>query len=152
MPTINELSAVAALTASDLVPVFSTANGDARKASITVLAAAIQSLLTASASLLHQFAAPSASGFSVQINDADESVWLILTPVAGYAAGTLVLPARANCADGQEIVVNSTQAITGALTISGNGSTVTGAPATLAANGFFRLRFESVTGTWYRIG
>lgn len=39
MTTINQLSAVSSLIAGDLIPVFSTANGDARKASMTVVAA-----------------------------------------------------------------------------------------------------------------
>jgi hypothetical protein len=98
-----------------------------------------------------QYAAPSATGFSVAITDSSASIWLVLTPTAGFAAGTLVLPAVAKCIDKQEILVNSTQSIT-TLTITANGSTVTGAPATMAANAFFTLRFEAVTDTWYRVG
>jgi len=49
------------------------------------------------------------------------------------------------------VLVNCTQAVT-TLTINGNGATVTGAPTTLAANAFFRLRFEAVAGVWYRVG
>jgi hypothetical protein len=78
-------------------------------------------------------------------------VWLILTPVAGYAAGTITLPLSTNVVNKQEILVNCTQAVT-TLTINGNGATVTGAPTTLAANAFFRLRYDGVTGTWYRVG
>lgn len=103
------------------------------------------------ASYTPQYSAPSATGFSVQITDGSGNIHLILTPAAGYAAGTIVLPAVANCIDGQDILVNCTQAVT-TLTINGNGSTVTGAPTTLAANAFFRLRFDDVTNTWYRVG
>jgi len=39
MSTINELSAVATVSGGDLIPVFSTSNGDARKCSFTVAAA-----------------------------------------------------------------------------------------------------------------
>jgi hypothetical protein len=53
--------------------------------------------------------------------------------------------------DKQEILVNTTQAIT-ALTINANGATIVGAPTTLAAGGFFRLRFDGVLDTWYRVG
>lgn len=150
MATINQLSAVDALSDGDLLPVYQTSNGDARKASLSVLVAYLQGKLTASDDKLSQYAAPSATGFSVQVNNDSDSVWLILTPTAGFAAGTLVLPAVANCIDRQEILVNSTQAIT-TLTVNGNGATVTGAPSTLAANGFFRLRFDGVTKTWYRV-
>ena len=56
-----------------------------------------------------QYSAPSATGFSVQINDDDLDVWLVLTPIAGYAAGTLILPTVANATSGQEITINTTQ-------------------------------------------
>ena len=151
MPTINQLSAVQAVAAGDLLPIYSQANGDARKAAISVIAAYIQSLLTAVDDKQTQYAAPSATGFTVLITDSALSIWLVLTPVAGYAAGTIKLPLLANCVDKQEILVNTTQAVT-TLTIDGNGATVTGAPTGLAANAFFRLRFEAVTGTWYRVG
>ena len=55
------------------------------------------------------------------------------------------------CKDGQEVLVTSTQAVT-ALTVSGNGSTVYGAPSALTANAFFKLRFDGVVKAWYRIG
>lgn len=97
-----------------------------------------------------QYSAPSATGFSVQINDDDLDVWLVLTPIAGYAAGTLILPTAANATSGQEITVNTTQSVT-TLTITGNGASVIGAPTTLAANAFFTLRFEPVLQTWYRV-
>ena len=151
MSTISQLTAVTSVVASDLVPLYSSANGDARKASMTVLAAFIQSLITAVNDKIVQYAAPSASGFNVQINDDSLGVWLVLTPVAGYAAGTLKLPTVGKCILHQEILVNCTQAIT-TLTLDGNGATVTGGPTTLAANAFFRLRFDSVTKTWYRVG
>lgn len=151
MPTINQLSAVDEVVSSDQVPIYSSENGDARKASMAVLLAFMKGQITANDDKLTQYAAPSATGFTVTVNNDSLSVWLILTPVAGYAAGTLTLPAVANCVDRQEVLVNSTQAVT-ALTIAGNGATVTGAPTTLAANGYFRLRFDAVTKTWYRVG
>lgn len=97
-----------------------------------------------------QYAAPNATGFSVSITNAGDSVHLILTPTAGFAAGTIVLPALANCTDKQRVLVNTTQSVT-TLTINGNGATVTGAPTTLAANAFFMLKFDDVTNVWYRI-
>lgn len=151
MPTINQLSAVDEVVSSDQVPIYSSENGDARKASMATLLAFFAGQITANDDKISQYYAPSATGFSLQINNDSESVWLILTPTGAFAAGTLVLPAVANCVDRQEILVNCTQAIT-TLTISGNGATVTGAPTTLAANGYFRLRFDAVTDTWYRVG
>lgn len=151
MPTINQLTAVDQVVSSDQVPIYSSENGDARKASMATLLAFFSGQITANDDKITQYAAPSATGFTVTINNDSQSVWLVLTPTGTFAAGTLTLPAVANCVDRQEILVNSTQTVT-ALTISGNGATVTGAPTTIAANGFFRLRFDDVTNTWYRVG
>lgn len=153
MPTINELSAVDSLSAADQFPVYSSANGDARKSSLTVLLEFMQENLNLSASsqFTTQYSAPSSTGFSVSISDIGSSIWLVLTPTGGFANGTIVLPPVANVVDKQELNVNCTQSVT-TLAISGNGATVTGGPSTLAANAFFRLRFEAATDTWYRVG
>ena len=151
MTTINQLTAVDSVSGTDQIPIYSSTSGDARKAALSVLLAYLTDNISAADNKITQYAAPSASGFSVSITDGSDSIWLVLTPVAGYAAGTIVLPALANCVDKQEILVNCTQAIT-TLTITANGSTVTGAPTTMAANAFFTLRFEDVTNTWYRVG
>lgn len=47
MTTINQLSAASSVVAGDLLPVFSTDNGDARKVSITVLMAYVSANLGA---------------------------------------------------------------------------------------------------------
>lgn len=151
MPQINQLSAVDQVQPGDQVPIYSQSNGDARKASLSLLKTFFQEDVTAADDKITQYAAPSATAFSIQVNNDADSVWLVLTPTAGFAAGTLVLPAVANCVDRQEVLVNCTQAVA-TLTVSGNGATVTGAPTTLAANGFFRLRFDAITDTWYRVG
>lgn len=154
MSTINQLSAVDQLSVSDLLPVFSTQNGDARKASLAVLAAFIQSQLKEPNGLQTQYFAPNATGFAVTVAPAEdgESVFLLMTPTADFAAGTITLPPLASCADGQEVLVSSTHAVT-TLTVAGNGATaVNGAPSTLTANGFFRLRYDGIAQSWYRIG
>jgi hypothetical protein len=152
MTTINQLSAVDSVVSSDQVPIYSSGQGDARKASMSVIKTFVLAGSTSSDDKVTQYSSPTATGFSVTILDSSgTSVWLILTPLAGYAAGTLVLPAVANCVDRQEILVNTTQAVT-TLTINANGATVIGAPTTLAANAFFRLRFDDVLNVWYRVG
>ena len=151
MSTINQLTAVDKVISSDQVLIYSSDNGDTRKASINIIAAFIKTLISAVDNKNTQYSQPSATGFTITIADAGNSIWLIVTPLTGYAAGTIVLPAVANCVDKQEILVNSTQAVT-TLTINANGSTVLGAPTTLAANAFFRLRFDAVMKTWYRVG
>jgi hypothetical protein len=148
MPTINQLSETDEISAGDLFPIYSSGNGDARKASAAVFGEFIQAQMAAIDDKNTQYASPSATGFSVVLVDSGSSIWLILTPVANYAAGTLILPSLANSVDKQEILVNCTHAVT-TLTINGNGSSVVGAPTTLAAGDFFRLRYEGVTKIWY---
>jgi len=148
---INQLTAVDSLQAGDNIIIFDVSNSDSRKASLTILTEYLQDQLVFP-SLTTQYNAPSATAFSVQITDGSASIHLILTPVATYADGEIVLPAVANCVDKQEVLVNCTQIVT-TLVVDGNGATVTGEPSTLAAaNEFFRLKFDSITSTWYRIG
>jgi hypothetical protein len=155
MPTINQLSAVDAVVGSDQVPIYSSGSGDARKAAMSVILAYMQDNLTFSESGISyttQYAAPSATAFSVQITDDSDNTHLILTPVAGYADGEIVLPAVGNVIDKQEVLVNCTQAVT-TLVVDGNGAVaVTGEPSGLSANDFFRLKYDITVQTWYRVG
>lgn len=160
MTQINKLSAVDSVQVGDQLPIFSTENGDARKAAMSVLLAYMQANLTfpsfsGQGAYTTQYSSPSATGFNVTITDgADDNtnVHLILTPTAGYAAGTITLPPVAGLVDKQEVLVNCTQQVT-ALTINGNGATaVTGEPTSLAADDFFRLKYDLPSQTWYRVG
>lgn len=157
MTTINQLSTVDALQSGDQFPLYDISNGDARKTPLSLLLAYIQAniVFPADASMVTQYASPSSTGFSITITDgADDtnSVHLILTPTAGYAAGTIVLPPSPGAADKQEVLVNCTQQVN-TLTINGNGATaVTGEPTALAADDFFRLKYDLPTRTWYRVG
>lgn len=144
MATINQLSATDTLTGGDLFPVYKKNQGDARKCSITTLMDYVNANVT-TVTQNTQYAAPAATGFSVTVNTGN--VWLILTPVSTYAAGAIVLPTGAS--DKDTVTVNCTQIVT-SLTVS-SGATVVGAPTTIAANGFFTMRFDAATSTWYRI-
>lgn len=149
MADINQYSTASSLANGDLLLLWSTDNGDTRKTSLSALKTFILGSETGEPT---QYAAPSATGFTVTLSETSgRNVWLVLTPVAGYAAGTIVLPSAANSIHGQEILVNCTQSVT-TLTVSCSGGTVTGAPTSLSANSFFRLKFESVTSTYYRVG
>lgn len=151
MATINELSAIDVLTGGDQLPVYDASNGDARKASLTTLLTYIQANLTAGRSAYTtQYSAPSATDFSVQITDGSDSIHLILTPAASYE-GTIVLPLVGNAIDKQEILINSTKQIS-PFTATGNGAIVIGEPSIVAANGFFLLKYDIITTTWYRVG
>lgn len=153
---IRLLTAVDSLSLGDNFAIGSANNGDDRKASGSVLVTFLEDQLDFSPSgawvdYLTQYAAPSATGFSVQITDGSDSIHLILMPVAAYAAGTIIFPLSTNLVDKQEVLVNTTQAVT-ALTLNGNGATIQGAPASLVANSFFRFKYDISGNTWYLIG
>lgn len=148
MTNINKLSALDTLEPGNLLAVWATDNGDTRKASINLLTTYLQGVLSLPGVLSTQYAAPSANAFTVTIAAGD--TWLILTPTGTFAAGTIVLPSAP--ADKAECSINCTQIVT-ALTVSAGGTTVTGAPTTLAAaNEFFTMRFDAATSAWYRVG
>lgn len=151
--SISSLSQVTSLSAADQVALYSSTVGADVRAAISVLADYVESLLAVQGTLKTQYFAPNATGYNVTIAppSTGDSVWLLVTPTGAFAAGTVTLPAVATAVDGQEVVVNSTLAVT-TLTVAGNGATVNGAPTTLATNGFFRLRFDGVLDSWYRIG
>ena len=108
--------------------------------------------LTFPGGVVTQYSSPSATAFSVSITSDDSDRHLILTPLAGYADGTIVLPLAATCRDGQTLLVNCTQAVTNlAITLNGAAGAV-GAPTTLAANAFFTLKYDSPSTNWYRVG
>lgn len=153
MTSINNLSGIDAVTAGDLLVVRVTNDSQNRKAAISVIQKFMQDNLSFGVSAFTtQFASPSSTGFSIQINDNTDDTHLILTPTATFATGTIVLPKPTIAVDKQQVLVNSTQIVT-TLTIDGNGAiAVTGEPTTLAANDFFTLKFEKATSVWYRIG
>lgn len=149
MAKINQLSSISSLSLSDLLPLFSQEDGDTRKMSLSALVSFLNSNLDLENDKVTQYYSPSSTGFSVDVDE--PNTWLILTPTSSFAAGTIVMPSASNDDEGKEVLVNCTQAVT-ALTVDGNGATVTGAPTTLTANSYFRMRYEPVSGVWYRVG
>ena len=145
MTQINQLTANDAFVEGDQVPIWSAVNGDTRRVSGTAIRTFVLDGLQ-QRPLVTTYAAPVATGFTVTLTGTDD-LWLVLTPSAGYAAGTIVLPSAP--VDHQLVQVSCSQAVT-ALTVS--GGTVRGAPTTLAANGFFTMRFDDVTNVWVRVG
>jgi hypothetical protein len=151
MTDINQLSSTDTLTAGDLLPIWRSNNSDTRKTSLTALQAYMQSSLTFSAGqFVVQYAAPAATGFTVALLANTNNQWLILTPLAGYATGTITFPLLSSLTDNQEILIFSTQAVT-TLTLSGNGASIVGAPAGIVQNGAMRFKFNSLASTWYLV-
>ena len=151
MTDINQLSTSDTLTAGDLLPIWRANNSDTRKTSLTTLQAYMQANLSFGASqFVVQYAAPSATGFTTTLLNNTTNQWLILTPLAGYAAGTITFPLSTTITDNQEILIFSTQAVT-TLTLAGNGASIVGAPAGIVQNGAMRFKYNSLVSTWYVI-
>lgn len=146
MVQINQLSSASDISGGDLIPVFKTSQGDARKLSFTTLLDWINENATASNRQVTQYASPGANGFSVTVSQGN--VWLLLTPAAGYSSGGVVLPGAPS--DRDTVTVTSTQAVT-SLAVTSTKSVI-GEPTAIAANGFFTMRYDGVNGAWYRIG
>ena len=150
MATINQLSQMSAVSGADLLPVYSSSNGDARKLSVSALLTYFQ----------QQFASPTVStnlyvpttGFSIAVTTpVSEQQWVLLQPASTLASGTIVLPLNTSTPDGTEVLITTTQTIT-ALTVSLNGATAAfNSPTSLPAGVAVRLRFYQSTNSWYCI-
>jgi len=74
--------------------------------------------------------------------------YVIFNPAGTLATGTFKF--TTNPFDGQVVTISTTQQIT-ALTINGNGNTVSNAVSTLAAGASVSYLFRSTNTTWYRV-
>ena len=146
--SISRLTRTDTFNLSDILAV--SQNGQDVGVPGQVVADAIKSELTSTSEIL-QYSSPSTNGLTTTLTDSSSNLWLVLTPTGTLSTHSVKLPAVANCVQGQEITVNCTQVV-GTLTIDSNGSGLTGAPSTLAANGFFKLKWEPFAKVWYRVG
>lgn len=147
MVTINNLSTMSTVSSGDKLPIYSNEQGDARKVSIATLMDYFEANF-ASPEYTTVINAPTSSGFNLLMSAYTTNVWMIVNPTGTFAAGTVTLPATADCFDGQEIILCTTQVIT-AFTLDGNGSTLVGQPTALGAGAFFTIRFNALQSTWY---
>jgi hypothetical protein len=151
MPAINQLSSASSISAGDQLPLYSSAQGDARKVSMTLLAEYLQSVSAIATPATDMHVVTQGTGFNYII-EANQNMehWVLMQPTGTLAAGQVTLPVNTDLPDGVEVLFTSTQQIT-AFTVDGNGSTVNGAPGILAADDTFRLRFYKTFSAWYRI-
>jgi hypothetical protein len=150
MPTINQLSGISQVFGGDLLPVYVSNNGDARKVSITQLLQYFQQTFAAPTVATNLYT-PS-TGFNITVpTPVSEQQWMVIQPAGTLAAGTITLPLNTGVPDGTQVLVTTTQIIT-SFTLAANGAANTyGAPTTLAANAFFTMRFYQATNSWYRV-
>lgn len=151
MPTINQLSGISQVSGGDLLPVYVSNNGDARKVSITQLLQYFQQTF-ASPTVATNLYTPG-TGFNITVSTpTSEQQWMVIQPAGTLAAGTITLPLNTGVPDGTEVLITTTQIIT-SFTLAVNGAAnAYGAPTTLAANAFFTMRFYQATNSWYRVG
>jgi len=143
---IRNLSVLDSVSSGDQIPVLDESAGVDRRMSVSQLMTYFSDNF-ASPDVTVTISSPIA-GFNQALPTSTTSIWLLLTPAGTLATGTVTLPAVADLFDGQEVLVTSSAVIT-ALTVAGNGATVNGAPGSLAANGFFRLRYNTLLTSWF---
>jgi hypothetical protein len=150
MPLIYQLPLLSQVSSGDQFPVYTPANGDARRVSVGALLQFFQQSF-ASPTVSTQLATPG-TGFNIAIQTpVSQQQWLIIQPAGTLASGTVTLPMNTQTPDGTEVLITTTQQIT-AFTLALNGAAAAyGVPGNLAAQDFFRMRFYQATNSWYRI-
>ena len=150
MPYINQLPLLAVASPGDQIPVYTPNNGDARRLPIGALLAFFQQTF-ASPTLATNVYTPG-TGFNLPVpTPVAQQQWMLIQPAGTLATGSVTLPLNTSTPDGTEVLITTTQQIT-AFTLNANGATAAyGAPTTLAAEDFFRMRFVQATNSWYRI-
>jgi hypothetical protein len=150
MPTINQLSPLTQVSGGDQLPIYVPNNGDARRVSISQLLQYFQQSF-ASPTLATSIFTPG-TGFNVAVpTPVAQQQWMLIQPAGTLATGTVTLPLNTQTPDGTEVLVTTTQQITG-FTLAANGAAqLYGVPTTLAAQDNFRVRFVQATNSWYRI-
>lgn len=89
--------------------------------------------------------------FTLDIENHEVGTYLILNPSTSITTGSIKLPERYSVSDGQVLLVACAQQVNN-LSVDGNNALVIGAPNALAANGFFKLKYDKLSNTWYRVG
>jgi hypothetical protein len=150
MPTINQLSPLTQVSGGDQLPVYVPNNGDARRVSVSQLLQYFQQTFAAPTMATNIFTP--GTGFNVAVpTPVAQQQWMLIQPAGTLALGTVTLPLNTQTPDGTEVLVTTTQQITG-FTLAANGAAqLYGVPTTLSAQDNFRMRFVQATNSWYRI-
>lgn len=136
----------------DSVVIWSGDNGDFRGVPIDLLVEKIQeSVKKVDYPPIHiQHFNPNAN-FTLNIENHEVGTYLILNPSVSITTGSIKLPERYDVIDGQVLLVACAQQVNN-FSVDGNNALVIGAPNALAANGFFKLKYDKLSNTWYRVG
>lgn len=150
MPTINQLSGISQVSGGDLLPVYVSNNGDARKVSISQLLQYFEQTFAAPTVATNLYTP--GTGFNITVpTPTSEQQWMVIQPAGTLATGTVTLPLNTGVPDGTQVLITSTQTIT-AFTIALNGAaSIYGSVSTLTAGAAVCYRFYQATNSWYNI-
>lgn len=137
---------------SDSVVIWSANNQDYRGAPVELLIEKIQESIKKVdyPPINIQHFNPNAD-FTLNIENHEVGTYLILNQSVSITTGSIKLPERYGVTDGQVVLVTCSQQVNN-FSIDGNNAHVIGAPNALAANGFFKLKYDKLSNTWYRVG
>jgi hypothetical protein len=148
MPTIDQLSQASSIADADELALYSKANKDTRKVTVPQLAAAVlESIEGAPDDTVYSL---DAGSVAVLPATPGGNVWAQITLSATVANFTVILPGADDRTHGQEVLVTCTQTVT-ALAVNGNGAALSGAPTTSGPALPFRMKYDLISNTWYRI-
>jgi hypothetical protein len=145
---IDDLSQAKTLTDQHEIVVFDQANRATRKATVEQLAFAVRQVIEGEPD--DTAYALNASTVTALPAAPGADIWAQITLPATAPTLTVILPGIDDRAHGQEVLVTVTQTVT-ALTINANGAALSGAPTTASPTAPFRLKYDLISNTWYRI-
>jgi hypothetical protein len=150
MALIYQLPLLSQVSAGDQLAVYAPNTGDARRLPISQLLQYFQQVFAAPSMATNLYTP--GTGFSISLpTPVAQQQWVLIQPAGTLASGTVTLPVSTATPDGTEVLITTTQQITG-FTLAPNGAAALyGDPTTLAAEDFFRMRFYQATNSWYRI-
>ena len=150
----NRLNTTDKIEAGDQVVIFKNNCGDFRGSPLDIFLAWILENLpetpSSSTSPIVQHFNPNAD-FTLDVENHVEGTYLLLNPSTGIANGIIKLPVSAEVVDKQIVIFSCSQQITN-FTVDGSGAAVKGQPNAIHATGFFKLQYDKLSGTWYRVG
>jgi hypothetical protein len=155
MTTINRLSTAETVATNDLIALFSTQNGDARKASISALANAIIPLIPAPVTPAVPIERkileiPTVNNFTINLPTTTDNIWLKLdNTLPGVFSGTINVPPVPGAIDGQVVNISTKTALDN-VTILAPGSNAPNVPSNFIFYQFLTLRYDALNNFWYR--
>ena len=147
MTTINQLSRLDTITAGDLLAVWATNKGDDRAAAMSVLLEYIQNNIQFPRDGATQYLVPSADNFEVQVLDG--TTWILITPEADRANGTILLPPSPK--DNDSLIISTTRNLTN-LTVRSTVVNVPFGASTLTENTALIVKYNTQLSNWFVAG